>query len=284
MVINCIEIANKIYAAFHQDLIQLKQAKNATIKMIIIKINNDKASEKYVNNKIKKAQELGIEAELIGDNIKNQEELLNTIKKLNNDPKTTGYIIQLPLPNGFDKDLIFDYVDITKDIDGLSSLAVSRNLNDTKLFHPIPCTARGIIEILKQSNFEIASKNVVVVNRSLIVGKPLIGQLLHENATVTICHSYTKDLKNITKNADVVICAIGKPHFFDRQYFNPNCFVIDAGISIVNQKSVGDVNFEDVKDYVKYITPVPNGVGKLTVAMIFKNLMELAKKQYYGTI
>ncbi|MDE7075183.1 MAG: bifunctional methylenetetrahydrofolate dehydrogenase/methenyltetrahydrofolate cyclohydrolase, partial [Malacoplasma sp.] len=171
-----------------------------------------------------------------------------------------------------------------KDIDGLSSLAISRNITNSAEFYPKACTANGIIQIMKQSNFKIEGKNAVIINRSMIVGKPLIGLLLNENATVTVCHSKTENLKDITSNADIIICAVGIPNFITKDMVNQKTFVIDAGISVVSNKVVGDVDFNEVAKVVKYITPVPNGVGKLTVAMIFKNLMDLIKEQLHERI
>ncbi|MDE6645847.1 MAG: bifunctional 5,10-methylenetetrahydrofolate dehydrogenase/5,10-methenyltetrahydrofolate cyclohydrolase, partial [Malacoplasma sp.] len=192
--------------------------------------------------------------------------------------------IQLPLPKTFDKNEIFENINIYKDIDGLSSLAISRNITNSAEFYPKACTANGIIQIMKQSNFKIEGKNAVIINRSMIVGKPLIGLLLNENATVTVCHSKTENLKDITSNADIIICAVGIPNFITKDMVNQKTFVIDAGISVVNNKVVGDVDFNEVAKVVKYITPVPNGVGKLTVAMIFKNLMDLIKEQLHERI
>lgn len=278
MIVNCIDIANNILDEFTKNVEELKK-KNIVPHMVIVKINDDKASEKYVSIKLKKAIELGVRTTLISDGIKTQEQLISKIHELNKDNFVDGYIIQLPLPKGFDSNAIFEHISVYKDIDGLSSLAISRNLANSNLFNPKPCTANGIIEILKQSNYSIEGKHVVVINRSMIVGKPLIGLLLENNATVTVCHSKTKNIKEITKTADVVVCAVGIPNFLTKDMVNENAFVIDAGISVVDKKVVGDANLE-LSNYVKYITPVPNGVGKLTVAMIFKNLMDLIKEKH----
>ncbi|MDE5545460.1 MAG: bifunctional 5,10-methylenetetrahydrofolate dehydrogenase/5,10-methenyltetrahydrofolate cyclohydrolase [Malacoplasma sp.] len=281
MIINCVEIANKIIENFKKDLEVIKNKKPDFVPhMVIIKINNDKASEKYVGIKVKKCEELGIKVTVLGEKINSQSELIKKIKELNNNNSVNGYIIQLPLPKEFDKNEIFENISLYKDIDGLSSLAISRNIINSADFYPKACTANGIIEILKQSNFKIEGKNAVIINRSLIVGKPLIGLLLNENATVTVCHSKTKNLEKITSNADIIICAVGIPNFIKKNMVNKNAFVIDAGISVFNNKVVGDVDFDEVAPVVKYITPVPNGVGKLTVAMIFKNLMDLIKEQF----
>ena len=279
MIVNCIEIADKIIENFKTDLQKIKAKHTKFVPhMVIIKINDDKASEKYVGIKVKKCLELGIKVTVIGEGIKTQEELINKIHQLNNDNFVNGYIIQLPLPKGFDQNDIFEKINVNKDIDGLSSLAISRNISNSKTFHPKPCTANGIIQIMKDINYEIEGKNVVIINKSMIVGKPLIGLFLNERATVTVCHSKTKNLKNITLQADVVVSAVGKPNFITKDMVNKDAFVIDVGINVVDKKIVGDVS-KDVADFVKYITPVPNGVGKLTVAMIFKNLMDLIKEQ-----
>lgn len=280
MIINCIQIAENIIEKFKKNLQIIKNKHpNFIPHMVIIKINNDKASEKYVGIKVKKCEELGIKVTVIGNEISSQDELIKKIKELNQDKSVNGYIIQLPLPKEFDKNKIFENIDVYKDIDGLSSLAVSRNIMNSSDFYPKACTANGIIEIIKQSNYQIESKNVVIINRSMIVGKPLIGLLLNENATITVCHSKTKNLKKITLNADIIICAVGIPNFITKDMVNKNAFIIDAGISVIDKKIIGDVNFNEVANYVKFITPVPNGVGKLTVAMIFKNLMDLIKEQ-----
>lgn len=278
MVINCIDIANKVLKDVENELITFKN-KGINPKMVIVKINDDKASEKYVSFKVKKAKELGIEAEVIGSDIHNEQQLIDKIIELNNDKSIHGYIVQLPLPSGFDREKIFEYIDIKKDIDGLSSLAVSRNAIGSKLFHPKPCTSNGIVEIMKQSGCQIEGKNIVIINASVIVGIPLMGQLLSERATVTVCHSKTKNLKDITKKADVIISAVGKANFITKDMVNEDAFIIDVGINVVNNKIVGDVKFDEVSPIVKYITPVPNGVGKLTVAMIFKNLIDLIKEE-----
>lgn len=278
MIVNCIDIANNILDKFKSDLEKLKK-KKIIPHMAIVKINDDAASDKYVSIKLKKAAELGVKTTLISEGIKTQDDLIKQIHILNNDDSIDGYIIQLPLPKGFDSNVICEHIDVNKDIDGLSSFAISRNLANSNLFHPKPCTANGIIEILKQSNYSIEGKHAVIINRSMIVGKPLIGLFLENNATVTVCHTKTQNLKEMTKTADIVVIAIGKPDFLTKDMVNPNAFVIDAGISVVDGKVVGDAA-KDLQEYVKYITPVPNGVGRLTVAMIFKNLMDLVKEKY----
>lgn len=278
MVVNCIKIADDILLDVKSEIANLKQEKNVYPKIVIIRLNNDLASEKYVNIKVKKAHELGVDVDVI-THLKTQDELILYLKKLNSDNKIHGYLVQLPLPNGFNQNEIFEHISIDKDLDGLSALATSRNFVDYRGFYPQPCTSVGIMKIIAAKKYQLSGKRVVIVNRSLIVGKPLISMLLAQDATVTICHSKTKNLSQITNQADVLITAIGKPNFFKKQMIKKNAFVIDAGISVVNNKIVGDVDFDQVKTQAKIITPVPNGVGKLTVAMIFVNLVNLIKNQ-----
>lgn len=278
MVVNCIKIADDILLDVKSEIANLKQEKNVYPKIVIIRLNNDLASEKYVNIKVKKAHELGVDVDVV-THLKTQDELILYLKKLNSDNKIHGYLVQLPLPNGFNQNEIFEHISIDKDLDGLSALATSRNFVDHRGFYPQPCTSAGIMKIIAAKKYQLSGKRVVIVNRSLIVGKPLISMLLAQDATVTICHSKTKNLSQITNQADVLITAIGKPNFFKKQMIKKNAFVIDAGISVVKNKIVGDVDFDQVKTQAKIITPVPNGVGKLTVAMIFVNLVNLIKNQ-----
>lgn len=278
MVVNCIKIANKILEQASNEILVLKEKYHIKPKIIIIRLNNDLASEKYVNIKAKKGQELGVDVEII-NNIKTQKELIDYLNVINDDPNINGYLVQLPLPSQFDKEEIFEHISINKDLDGLSSLATTRNFTNSTNFYPKACTSAGIMQIIANCNYDLSGKNVVIINRSLIVGKPLITMMLEKDATVTICHSKTKNLKAITKQADVIVTAIGKPNFIDDSYINDGTFIIDAGISVVNNKVVGDCDINKLQDKNITITPVPNGVGKLTVAMIFANLVELIKQQ-----
>lgn len=275
MEINCIKIADSILAKVKEN-IEKHRKNNIVPHLVIVKNNEDQASNKYVAIKIKKAEEIGVKTTII-DNFKSEDELIEIIKDLNNDLNVHGYIVQLPLPKNFNTKKIFEYIDVKKDVDGLSQNAVYRNINDSNIFYPKACTANGIMQILKDINCNLSGKNVVIINRSAIVGKPLMGLMLQEDATVTICHSKTTNLKNHTLNADILIVAIGKPFFITSDMVKENAIVIDAGISVIDKKVVGDVH-KDVYQKVKYITPVPNGVGKLTVAMIFKNLLDLMEE------
>lgn len=278
MVINCIKIANDILSDVKKDILSFKNKYNINPKIVIIRLNNDPSSEKYVNIKIRKAQELGVDVELI-THLKNQDELILYLKKINADKKVHGYLIQLPLPEKFNKNEVFDHIIMEKDLDGLSSLATSRNFSNHHEFHPKPCVALAIMKIFAAKKYNLTGKHVVIVNRSSIIGKALVPMLLEQNATVTICHSKTKNLSQITNQADVLISAIGKPKFLKKQSVKKNALVIDAGTSVVDEKIVGDVDFDQVVNQARAITPVPNGVGRLTVAMIFSNLVALINQR-----
>lgn len=282
MIINCIKIADQILSEAKEELATLARTYEFTPKIVIIRLNNNPASEKYVNIKVNKAKELGVNTEVI-THLRTQDELILYLKKLNKDPKVNGYLVQLPLPEKFNLDEVFEHIQIDKDLDGLSSLATSRNFTNYDGFYPQACTAAGIMKIIASRNYKLEGKHVVLVNRSLIVGKPLIPMLLAQNATVTVCHSKTKNLNSLTNQADVLITAIGKPNFFKKQSIKKNAFVIDAGISVINGKIVGDVDLKQCVTQARAITPVPNGVGKLTVAMIFANLVKLIKHQKEST-
>lgn len=274
MIIDCVTIADAIFKQISDKISLLKRKYNLTPKLVIFQKNTDFASKKYVAIKQQKAKELGIKIE-VNHAFNNQNELITQIQKANQNKQVHGYIIQLPLPKKIDPRIIFESIILSKDVDGLSMQAVYRNLVNFPDFYPKPCTAQGIMAVFEAVNYSLAGKNVVLVNRSLIVGKPLISMLLSQNATVTICHTKTQKLNNIIKQADVVISAIGQAHFFDKKMLKPQAFVIDVGISNLNGKLVGDVNLTDVLDHVAYITPVPNGIGKLTVAFLFYNLVNL---------
>jgi methylenetetrahydrofolate dehydrogenase (NADP+)/methenyltetrahydrofolate cyclohydrolase len=251
------------------------EADNVIAKLAIILVGDDPASKIYVQNKIKAAQRVGILTELknFDDDI-TEKQLLKEITVLNTDQTVSGIIIQMPLPEHISKFKAVMTVDPMKDVDGFHPINVGM------LYSPyehgfVPCTARGCLELIKHCENDLQGKKVVIIGRSNIVGRPLAALLLKEDCTVTICHSKTKNLADITSKADIVISAIGKPKFLTREYFNSNAIVIDVGINrIISQNKcqlVGDVDFQSVKDKVKYITPVPGGVGPMTVAYLLVN-------------
>ena len=242
--------------------------------LVVIEVGDDEASKVYVGQKEKMAASVGMDFKLIKlpETVTN-EEIFAEIDKINKDPSITGVLVQMPLPKHLDVKAIQNRVLPTKDVDGLN------DLNAGKLLHNnsdalIPCTAEGIIDILDYYHIDIKGSNAVVIGRSDLVGKPVANLLTNRDATVTICHSKTKNLKKITKMADILVVAIGKANFIDADYVKKGAVIIDVGINRVDGKLVGDVNFESVKDKVSYITPVPGGVGQLTVANLGKNVLK----------
>lgn len=242
--------------------------------LAVIQVGNDPASSVYVNNKKKACAYIGIESlsyEL--EEAVSQEELLTLIEKLNQDDKVNGILVQLPLPKHIDENAVIHAISPEKDVDGFHPETVGNMCIGTKGF--LPCTPAGVIQLLKRSGIEIAGKECVVVGRSNIVGKPMAMLLLRENGTVTITHSRTKNLKEVTKRADILVVALGKPKFITKEYVKEGAVVIDVGIHRnENNKLCGDVDFEDVIDKVSAITPVPGGVGPMTIAMLMDNCVK----------
>lgn len=246
------------------------------ITLAVIQVGNDPASSVYVGNKKKACEYIGIHSlsyEL--SQTTSQEELLSLIYQLNQDNKVNGILVQLPLPAHIDEDIIIKAIDPTKDVDGFHPQSVGALSIGQKGF--VSCTPSGVIQLLKRSSIEIEGKECVIIGRSNIVGKPMALLMLRENATVTICHSRTKNLQEVTKRADIVIVAIGKPRFLKKEFLKEGAVVIDVGIHRdENNKLCGDVDYEDVIDHVSAITPVPGGVGPMTIAMLMNNCVESA--------
>ena len=244
-----------------------------TVSLAVIQVGNDPASSVYVGNKKKACEYCGIESvsyELVEETT--QDELLTLIEKLNKNEKINGILVQLPLPKHMDEDAVIKAIAPIKDVDGFHPQSVGALCIGQPGF--VSCTPAGIIELLKRSNVEIAGKECVVIGRSNIVGKPMAILLLRENGTVTITHSRTKDLKEVTKRADILVVAIGKPKMITREYVKEGAVVIDVGIHRnENNKLCGDVDFDDVAPVCSAITPVPGGVGPMTIAMLMKNCL-----------
>ena len=244
-----------------------------TVSLAVIQVGNDPASGVYVGNKKKACEYCGIESvsyELVEETT--QDELLTLIEKLNKNEKINGILVQLPLPKHMDEDAVIKAIAPIKDVDGFHPQSVGALCIGQPGF--VSCTPAGIIELLKRSNVEIAGKECVVIGRSNIVGKPMAILLLRENGTVTITHSRTKDLKEVTKRADILVVAIGKPKMITREYVKEGAVVIDVGIHRnENNKLCGDVDFDDVAPVCSAITPVPGGVGPMTIAMLMKNCL-----------
>ena len=253
----------------------IKELKGDTVSLVIIQVGNNPASDTYVRNKIKACEDMGIEAILtkFPEEIK-ESVLLMEIEKLNSNPNVHGIIVQLPLPKHINEMNVACHIDFRKDIDGLNPANIG--FLDTGMLSLVPCTAIGIVETLAkiyaERNDSIEGKHCVVVGRSNIVGKPVAKLMLMENATVTVCHSKTKNLEDITRTADILIVAVGIPNFIQRKHVRNGVVIIDVGINKdENGKLCGDVNFNNVKDKAWMITPVPGGVGPLTTAMVGKN-------------
>lgn len=243
------------------------------LNLTVIQVGNDPASCIYVEQKRKMAQYVGFAFSHIklDENIE-ENELINLIEKLNNDTSVTGIIIQMPLPKHINETTVQNKILYYKDIDGLSDINAGRLMHNTKSL--ISCTPLGIMHLLEEYNIDIASKYVVIVGRSNLVGKPLVNLFLNHDATVSICHSKTKNLSTITKQADILIVAVGKKHIITKDMIKENAIVIDVGINRIDNKLYGDVDFDNVKTKVSYISPVPGGVGPMTVAEIGENVIE----------
>lgn len=277
-LINGKELAKKIRGELKLEVDNLRE--NGIIpKLAVIMVGDDKASEVYVRNKSKACNEIGIEFEefLLKSNIK-QEELIDLIKKLNNRKDVHGILLQSPIPEHLNIREAFDTIDYRKDVDGFNPINIGKLAIGEDAF--VSCTPYGVIKMLEEYNIEIEGKRAVVIGRSNIVGKPLIQCLLNKNATVTICHSKTKNIAEITKEADILIAALGKPKFVKENMVKENAVVIDVGINRNEEgKLVGDVDFENVSKKVSYITPVPGGVGPMTIAMLMNNVVKATKMQ-----
>ena len=266
-------ISQEIKDELKERVAQLKQeGKEATLA--VIQVGSDPASSVYVNNKKKACAYVGIRSlsyELPEETT--ETELLDLIDRLNNDDTVNGILVQLPLPKHIKEDLVIQSISPAKDVDGFHPENVGRLVIGEKGF--VSCTPAGIIQLLKRSGIEISGKNCVVIGRSNIVGKPMALLMLRENATVTIAHSMTENLKEVCKGADILIVAIGKPQFITADYIKEGAVVIDVGIHRnVENKLCGDVKYDEVAPHASAITPVPGGVGPMTIAMLMHNCVE----------
>ena len=248
--------------------------KGVQVTLAVIQVGNDSASSVYVGNKKKACEYIGIKSlayELPESTT--QEELVALVEKLNQDSGVNGILVQLPLPSHINEDIIIKTISPIKDVDGFHPQSVGALSIGQKGF--VSCTPAGIIQLLKRSNIDMEGKECVIIGRSNIVGKPMALLMLRENATVTICHSRTKNLKEVAQRADILIVAIGKPRFVTKDFVKEGAVVIDVGIHRnENNKLCGDVDYDDVIDHVSAITPVPGGVGPMTIAMLMSNCVE----------
>lgn len=255
---------------------QLKQeisSLDEKLTLAVVQVGNDEASNVYIRAKEKAATEVGINFKHLqfANNV-SETELINNIKELNNDLSITGLIVQLPLPKHLNEQSVLETINPKKDVDGLTGTNMGKLITSTTGI--IPCTPLGIMTLLEHYNVSLEGKHVVIVGRSNLVSKPLIFLCLKKNATVTVCHSKTLDLKSYTKQADVLIAAVGHKHLINKSMIKKDTVIIDVGINKVDGKLYGDVDFEDVYDKVSLITPVPKGVGPMTVVMLLNNVVK----------
>lgn len=243
------------------------------LKLVIIQLGDDPSSNSYIGNKLKACERCKIEAELIKLDINTtQEELLKIINRLNESENVTGILVQFPLPAHIDAKVINDSIVYTKDVDGFSIINKGKLYSNEDCL--VPCTAQGVIDILKYNDIGISGKKVVIINRSDLVGKPLMHLFLQNNATVTVCHSYTKNLQEISSIADILVVGVGKPNFITKDYIKQDAIVLDIGISFLDNKICGDVDFFDCIEKCSRITTVPGGVGLLTVTNLLTNVVK----------
>lgn len=246
--------------------------------LAVVLVGDDPASKVYVNRKEKACEELGIYSrKIVLPADTKQEELLSLVDELNADSKIHGILVQLPLPNGLDEKEVINRINPNKDVDAFHPVSVGKIMIGDYDF--VPCTPAGIMELIRESGIDIAGKNCVVVGRSNIVGKPMAMLLLHSNGTPTICHSRTQNLAEITKKADILVAAVGKPLFIKRDMVKEGAVVIDVGMNrLEDGRLVGDVDFDEVSAVAGAITPVPGGVGPMTIAMLMQNTVTASRR------
>ena len=277
IIIDGKKLAQKIRTNLKIECEELKK-KGINPKLEVILVGNDGASEAYVKNKSIACQEIGIEYEeyLLNEDI-NQEELINLIEKLNKQKDIHGILLQSPIPTHLDINQAFEAISPKKDVDGFNPINVGKLSLNQDTF--VSCTPYGIMKMFEEYNIKLEGKNVTIIGRSNIVGKPLLQCCINKNATVTMCHSKTNNLEQYTKNADILIAAMGKAKFIKENMVKDGVVVIDVGINRGQDgKLTGDVDFENVEKKASYITPVPGGVGPMTIAMLMNNVIKAAKQ------
>ncbi len=272
------EVAQSIRAELANEVSELKK-QGVTPGLTVVLVGDDPASQSYVRGKSKGCEEVGIASEVIlKDASTTEEELLAIIQQLNENPNVSGILVQLPLPKHISESAVIEAIHPDKDVDGFHPISVGNMVLGNETF--LPCTPHGIIELIKRTGTEIAGKHAVVIGRSNIVGKPVSLLLQQENATVTMCHSRTQNLEEFTRKADILVVATGRAHMIGAQHVKPGAVVIDVGVNrIETGKLVGDVKFDEVKDVASFLTPVPGGVGPMTITMLLKNTVAAARKQ-----
>lgn len=278
IVIDGKQLSKKIRSNLKIECEELK-SKGITPKLAVIMVGNDSASKVYVKNKSRACEEVGVEfEEFLLNETTSQEDLENVIEELNQNEKIHGILLQSPIPKNLDINRAFEKISPSKDVDGFHPVNVGKLALNKDTF--VSCTPYGIMKMFEEYQIDLTGKDVVILGRSNIVGKPLIQCCLNKNATVTVCHSKTKNLRDHTKRADVLIAAIGKPHFVTKEMVKDGAVVIDVGINRLGDgKLVGDVEYAEVEKKAEFITPVPGGVGPMTIAMLMNNVIKAAKNK-----
>ncbi len=277
-IINGKEIAKATRQKLKVQIDDLFKKTNKRPHLVVVLVGDDPASASYVKAKDKACEKIGMKSTIIKrPETITQSELLDEIKKLNNDDDVTGILVQLPLPKHIDKDTVVNTISPLKDVDGFHPISVGNLYNGNDTF--APCTPAGIIKLLKTSNVTLAGSEAVVVGRSLTVGKPVANMLVDENATVTIAHSRTKNLKEVTKRADILVVAVGRAHLVTADMIKEGAVVIDVGVNRVDGKLVGDVDYDEAIKVASKITPVPGGVGPMTIATLLENTLKAFNMQ-----
>ena len=275
-ILNGKEVAKLVRKEVKEQVLEIKE-KGIDPKLAVIMVGNNSSSEVYVRNKSKACEKTGIEfEEFLLPEETNEVELLGLIEKLNNDDKVHGILLQSPVPKHIDINKAFRTISPNKDVDGFNPVNVGKLCIGEDCF--VSCTPYGVIRLLEEYNIDLEGKEAVVLGRSNIVGKPMVQCLLAKNATVTVCHSRTKNIEDVIKRADIVIAAIGKPCFVKESMIKEGAVVVDVGINRLEEGGlVGDVDFEKVQEKASYITPVPGGIGPMTIAMLVSNVAKAAK-------
>ena len=257
--------------------VEALKAKGKTPGLTVVLVGENPASQIYVRNKERAAVKLGFKSEIIRmEETATQQELLDVVLRLNADETVDGILVQLPLPKHMDEQAILAAIDPNKDVDGFHAMNAGRLMNGEKGF--VACTPKGVMRLLEETGVELSGKNAVVVGRSNIVGKPMALLLLQKNCTVTIAHSRTQNLAEVTRNADILVVAVGKPGFVTGDMIKPGAVVMDVGINRVDGKVCGDVDYDSAVQVASHITPVPGGVGAMTIAMLMENALEAAEQ------
>lgn len=276
------EVAKEIRASLKEQINEIRTAGKRIPKLVVILVGNNTASLSYVSGKEKACREIGMENILLHLKEETTEgELLEEIQRLNEDVSVDGILVQLPLPKNMDEHKILFAIDPKKDVDGFHPYNIGKMMLQEDTY--LPCTPKGIMRLLEISGYsDLSGLRAVVIGRSNIVGKPVAQLLLNRNATVTICHSRTKNIEQICASADILIASVGQARLVKADWVKEGAAVIDVGINRVDGKLCGDVDFEDVKDKTAVITPVPKGVGPMTIAMLLENTLEAYRKNYHA--